>query len=264
MAANKNGPWFRHYTDGHRNAKLRKLLESHQLFYFWLLELRKEGKYPCDVDELCWHLRVDRAVVVLALDVLTIAKLLTADGDIANWDERQYKYDSETSTKRVQRFRSKQTDVTCNGDETLHGNVPETPSEQSRAEQNRTEQSCSSILNLTSTKAGEEGESEGETEETAQANAFAGTFGKVPPASLMTEKQKSYLETLLASKGQTLPQAILNNNMRAPKNGHEVSFYQASKLITYLKALPDKATRPRGGSAKSIDDALRESGIVEP
>lgn len=132
------GQWFRHYTDAHRTRKLRSLPENTQLFYFWLMELRKEGHYPAPAADIEWLLHVELERVERDLMALRGAGLVDPDGEIHNWPCRQFKSDGQSSTDRVKKHRKmKQSpDVSCNNDETFH----ETPTEQNRTEQSRTEQ----------------------------------------------------------------------------------------------------------------------------
>jgi len=103
-----NGPWFRHYTDCHRNLKLRKLPEGLQLRFFWLLELMKEDKLVgASIEDLCWYLHLDAEDVVSTLKALCDANLLKEDLKPKGWDDRQYEGDGK-STERTRKWRARQ------------------------------------------------------------------------------------------------------------------------------------------------------------
>lgn len=107
MAAELKGPWFRHYTDAHRHVKLRRLPESVQLFFFWLMELRREDKYPASPEDIAWMLHVDETRARHDLQALRDVGLLDPDGEIHNWSLRQHRSDAQTSTERVRAHRER-------------------------------------------------------------------------------------------------------------------------------------------------------------
>ena len=99
--------WFRHYNDAHHNLKLRNLPEHTQLFYWWICELHSRNAFETKSDpEIAWLLHVDETRVRDELAALKKARLLTKDGRIKGWQERQF--ESDTSTPRVQKHRAKQ------------------------------------------------------------------------------------------------------------------------------------------------------------
>ena len=137
------GQWFRHYTDGHRNLKLRRLHPADQVFFWWLCELTKEEKYPCSIDDLVWYLRLPEQEISAHIHVLKKAKLLNLDGSIKGWNERQHKTDGQTSAERTRDWRERQKGQEVSGGDAAvttsgcHGDVTGDAPEQNRTEQNR-------------------------------------------------------------------------------------------------------------------------------
>jgi len=118
-------PWFRFYADWLENPKLCNVSETFQARYMKLLCLRCKGEIPgLSTDQVAWCLRLSVAETEETLAALEAAGLWI-DGDIYNWDNRQYT--SGTSTDRVRKHREKVKQVKrySNVSETLH----ETPSE---------------------------------------------------------------------------------------------------------------------------------------
>ena len=108
--------WLRLYCDLPDNLKLRRLSESDQLLYIWLLCLHKRGQLAgATVHDIQWRLRLNGGCQD-AIQRLKDANLLLDDLTPKGWHERQFVSDS--STERVQRYRMKR-----------YRNVTETPSE---------------------------------------------------------------------------------------------------------------------------------------
>jgi hypothetical protein len=112
--------WFRSYADKHRNPKVARLSDPDFRLWDQLLCVASENDGHIPPAEDLKHLLNRR------LDHLSLALKRLVDGGLIdaltdgytprNWNEKQYK--SDTSTPRVQKYRSK-----CN----VSGNVSETP-----------------------------------------------------------------------------------------------------------------------------------------
>jgi uncharacterized phage protein (TIGR02220 family) len=109
------------YSDFINNPKLWNVPETFQLRYVKLMCLRSAGELPgMSVEQLAWALRLTTEEIIKTLDALEVAGLWQ-DGDIYNWDKRQYV--SDNSTTRTRRHRAKQQKAERSR------NVPGTPSD---------------------------------------------------------------------------------------------------------------------------------------
>ena len=118
--------WFRFYTDWLENPKLCNVSETFQARYVKLLCLRCKGEIPgITTEQIAWCLRLDITETEKTMAALEAAGLW-ADGDIYNWDNRQY--NSDTSTDRVRKHRNKVKRFS-NGDETLRVTPSESETE---------------------------------------------------------------------------------------------------------------------------------------
>jgi len=129
---NKSGmTWFRFYSGWRTNPKVKLLHETFQLRFIDLMCLRCEGEIPgATDDELAYHLRIPQDELSTTLSTLEDSGLW-ADGDICNWDKRQFK--SDTSTERVKRFRKQGCNVTVTPSESESDTDTDTEEEQEGA-----------------------------------------------------------------------------------------------------------------------------------
>lgn len=119
--------WFRLYNDIPNDAKIAKL--DDRTFRGWVnilcLASKNDGKLP-GIPEIAFHLRCSEQDAKSLLGFLRKNKLIDRiDGHFVphNWSKHQY--ESDNSTKRVQRHRERQRSVTGNVSET----APESDSE---------------------------------------------------------------------------------------------------------------------------------------
>lgn len=123
-AMSANGLWFRCYTDIYRNKKLRRLRPELQLFFLWLLALRKEEQLDWqDPDGISFQLRITSAKLTAWRLDLFGADLIDENGQPVGWQERQF--ESDVSTPRVKRFRERST----KHPETVSETAPDTDSD---------------------------------------------------------------------------------------------------------------------------------------
>ncbi len=107
--------WFRFYSDWRTNPKVKLLSDVLQLRFIDLMCLRCEGEIPgLGLDELSYCLRISKQDMEDTISALE-TNGLWSEGDICNWDRRQYK--SDNSNSRVKRFRKRQCNVTVTGSE---------------------------------------------------------------------------------------------------------------------------------------------------
>ena len=106
--------WFRLYHDVIDDPKIGLLPESEQLLWFKLLCLASmsddRGSIEMNDDELCFRLRISVEFWRCVKEKFRVKGLIECGKNgsikICNWDKRQY--DSDSSTERTKRYRSKQ------------------------------------------------------------------------------------------------------------------------------------------------------------
>jgi hypothetical protein len=135
--------WFRMYAEAVDDDKLRLLAFEDRWHFVALLCLKAAGTLDSDAPYLERRIALKLGLQLPQLDELKRrlidVNLIDDTWQPVKWGERQF--ESDVSTERVRKHREKHS-------ETFHdrsGNVTETPSEQSRAEQkqSRAEQSAS-------------------------------------------------------------------------------------------------------------------------
>lgn len=149
--------WFRFYDDVVNDPKVQRL--DPNLFKAWVnllcIASKHNGKIPSSLDDVAFVLRASNDAVLMWIDALIDAGLIDEfDGFLSphNWQGRQFQ--SDKSTERVRKFRSKNNDMENKrrnvskaqdqpkADETVR-NVSVTP-------QNRAEQIQKQNISLTS------------------------------------------------------------------------------------------------------------------
>lgn len=120
-------PWFRMYSEFATDTKVQSMDEVLQRRLVMLFCLQCSGEFEkLDHDELACALRITPDELVKTLDVFKRKGFLDSDGNIAKWNERQFKSDS--STERVRNHRASLQQQQGNGDETFHVTPPLSPS----------------------------------------------------------------------------------------------------------------------------------------
>jgi hypothetical protein len=115
-------PWFRMYAEFATDPKVQSMDETLQRRFIMFLCLQCSGEYErLSDDELAFALRISPAELVNTKDAFKQKRFLGDNGEIRNWNKRQFKSDS--STGRVRKHRDKKR---RNDDETLR-NVSVTP-----------------------------------------------------------------------------------------------------------------------------------------
>lgn len=98
--------WFRVYADWLQHPKVQRLSEVDQRRHIGILCLACAGRLDIDdIGALAFELRISDDEAAGTIERLIAAKLLTPDGQVYNWAERQPKRDC--STERVRAFRSR-------------------------------------------------------------------------------------------------------------------------------------------------------------
>lgn len=126
--------WFRFYSEALNDHKVQSL--SPELFKTWInllcIASSNRGKLH-DVDRLSFELRVSKHEMQCRLDDLILAGLIDIMPDKTlephNWGNRQYQSDS--STDRVKKYRSKNKGNSGNDDCNVSCNVSVTPPDHS-------------------------------------------------------------------------------------------------------------------------------------
>ncbi|MGN1057203.1 MAG: hypothetical protein ACI4QS_10880 [Comamonas sp.] len=148
--------WFRLYSEFAHDPKVQMMSEAMQRRYIMLMCMRCNGDVTLHDDEVAFHLRIS-AEDWAQTKALFISKGFIDDNlNLLNWEKRQFKNDSTTSSaERVRRFREKKKQVS-NADETLHETLPvtldnaadtDTDTEQNRNKRERkTDRSASAQL----------------------------------------------------------------------------------------------------------------------
>ena len=128
--------WFRMYTDILDDPKMYEMMpKTFKIFTFLLAfcsELDNSGSISVTKNKPKWRLRLRKREWENAINELITLNIISVEGDvltILNWNKRQYKSDS--STERVQRYRSKERNVT----ETLHVTPPDTDKQKQKQKQ---------------------------------------------------------------------------------------------------------------------------------
>lgn len=118
--------WFRFYDTVLDDPKVQRLPAP--LFKTWVnllcLASRLGGTLP-NVSDMAWTLRMDEDELGAQVQRLIDAGLLEKGNDTFaphNWNERQFQ--SDTSTSRVQKFRDKKRNVSCNDERNVSGETP--------------------------------------------------------------------------------------------------------------------------------------------
>lgn len=112
--------WFRMYAEFATDPKVQSMDETLQRRFTMFLCLQCSGEYDrLTDDELAFALRITPAELVNTRDVFKQKGFLGDNGEIRNWNKRQYKSDS--STERVQKHRQEK--------KKRRGNVSVTPSD---------------------------------------------------------------------------------------------------------------------------------------
>lgn len=112
--------WFRMYSEFATDPKVQSMDETLQRRFVMFLCLHGSGEYERLTDEeLAFALRITPAELVNTRDVFKQKGFLGDNGEISNWNKRQYKSDS--STERVRKHRAEKTK--------RKGNVSVTPSD---------------------------------------------------------------------------------------------------------------------------------------
>lgn len=139
-----NGPWFRVYAELIDNRKVQSLPDRYfrWCINLWCLAKLSNGVLPTIAD-IAWRLRKPEKEASDAVNFLLSNGLLdqSEDGGLTPHDWDSHQFQSDTSTHRVRKYRSKKA---CNASGNVsmkqEGNV--TVTVQSRTEQSRTEQSA--------------------------------------------------------------------------------------------------------------------------
>lgn len=142
--------WFRFYHEVVDDPKVQRL--SDRMFKSWVnfmcIAAKHDGALP-DMEDVAYRLHVTKLKAEFLLNELVKANLFEWEGGIArphNWNGRQFQ--SDGSTKRVQKFRTKrqpdvpETDernVSETVDETFHETKAETDQNRTDTEQSRTD-----------------------------------------------------------------------------------------------------------------------------
>lgn len=99
-------PWFRMYAEFATDPKVQSMDETLQRRFVMFLCLHCNGEYErLSDDELAFALRITPAELVNTKEAFKQKRFLGDNGEIRNWNKRQYKSDS--STDRVRKHRDK-------------------------------------------------------------------------------------------------------------------------------------------------------------
>ena len=116
-------PWFRMYAEFATDTKVQSMDETLQRRFIMFLCLHCNGEYErLSDDELAFALRITTAELVNTKEVFKQKRFLGDNGEIRNWNKRQFKSDSSTERVREHRKRRRNGGVTG-------GNVSVTPSD---------------------------------------------------------------------------------------------------------------------------------------
>lgn len=106
-------PWFRMYAEFATDTKVQSMDETLQRRFIMFLCLHCNGEYErLSDDELAFALRITTAELVNTREVFKQKRFLGDNGEIRNWNKRQYKSDSSTGRVREHRKRKRNGRVT--------------------------------------------------------------------------------------------------------------------------------------------------------
>lgn len=117
-------PWFRLYSEFAHDPKVQMMSEAMQRRYIMLMCMRCNGDVTLHDDEVAFHLRISAEDWEQTKELFIKKGFIDSELNLLNWEKRQFKNDSTTSSaERVRRHREKKKqagngDVT--NDETLH------------------------------------------------------------------------------------------------------------------------------------------------
>lgn len=122
-------PWFRLYAEWLTDPKVQRLEEKHQRRLVAIFCLRCNGDVTLHDNDVTFMLRISDAEWQESKAIFIAENFINSDGEVLNWDKRQYI--SDTSAARVAKHRALHKPVTV-----TPCNVTVTPPEQI---QNRTD-----------------------------------------------------------------------------------------------------------------------------
>lgn len=117
-------PWFRLYSEFAHDPKVQMMSEAMQRRYIMLMCMRCNGDVTLHDDEVAFHLRISDEDWAQTKELFIKKGFIDSELNLLNWEKRQFKKDSTTSSaERVRKHREKKKqagngDVT--NDETLH------------------------------------------------------------------------------------------------------------------------------------------------
>jgi hypothetical protein len=136
--------WFRMYAEFATDVKVQAMDETLQRRFVMFLCLHCNGEYAKLTDEeLAFALRITPAELVNTRDVFKQKGFLGDNGEIRNWNKRQYK--SDNSTERVQKHRQ--------GKKKRQRNVSGTPSDSDSDSDTDSEKNSDPSASATPTRA---------------------------------------------------------------------------------------------------------------
>lgn len=117
-------PWFRLYSEFAHDPKVQMMSEAMQRRYIMLMCMRCNGDVTLHDDEVAFHLRISAEDWEQTKELFIKKGFIDSELNLLNWEKRQFKNDSTTSSaERVRRHREKKKQA-GNGyvtdDETLH------------------------------------------------------------------------------------------------------------------------------------------------
>lgn len=119
-------PWFRLYSEFAHDPKVQMMSEAMQRRYIMLMCMRCNGDVTLHDDEVAFHLRISDEDWAQTKELFISKGFIDNNLNLLNWEKRQFKNDSTTSSaERVRRYREKKKKA-CNTDETLHETLPVT------------------------------------------------------------------------------------------------------------------------------------------
>lgn len=102
--------WYRQYCEFATDPKVQSMSEAMQRRFIMLLCLKGNGDLDkLSFDELAFALRIDGETLRVTLDLFFEKGFCDKDGNLINWDKRQYISDKKdpTAADRVRRYREK-------------------------------------------------------------------------------------------------------------------------------------------------------------
>lgn len=120
-------PWFRLYAEFAHDPKVQMMSEAMQRRYIMLMCMRCNGHVTLHDDEVAFHLRITADEWAQTKELFIKKGFIDSELNLLNWEKRQFKTDSgSSSADRVRRHREKKKQE-GNGDVTDDVTLPVTP-----------------------------------------------------------------------------------------------------------------------------------------